>query len=129
MTSNCETCPLLKKAPYVCNACPKREAIVDTRNSSTTKELSLIMKLSSPRFENRCCPKQRRILSHGRDCLFCHPKKDNTSTTSSHQMNCRLQELLSTDTLKKAIFPTKPIDFPCVVKFRKRRIQKPPTNS
>ncbi|HEL1769092.1 TPA: helix-turn-helix domain-containing protein, partial [Streptococcus suis] len=23
-TSNCEACPLLKKAPYVCNACPKK---------------------------------------------------------------------------------------------------------
>jgi hypothetical protein len=47
-TANCEACPLLKKAPYVCNACPKREATADTRNSSTTqKELSLIMKLSS----------------------------------------------------------------------------------
>ena len=47
-TANCEACPLLKKAPCVCNACPKREATADTRNSSTTqKELSLIMKLSS----------------------------------------------------------------------------------
>lgn len=26
MTSNCETCPLLKKAPYVCNACPKKRS-------------------------------------------------------------------------------------------------------
>ncbi|MGE9835328.1 helix-turn-helix domain-containing protein, partial [Streptococcus orisratti] len=24
VTSNCEACPLLKKAPYVCNACPKK---------------------------------------------------------------------------------------------------------
>ena len=31
-------------------------------------------------------------------------QKDNTSTTSSHQMNCRLQELLSTDTLKRLSF-------------------------
>ncbi|HEL2179708.1 TPA: helix-turn-helix domain-containing protein, partial [Streptococcus suis] len=23
-TTNCEACPLLKKAPYVCNACPKK---------------------------------------------------------------------------------------------------------
>ncbi|WP_153052561.1 helix-turn-helix domain-containing protein, partial [Streptococcus suis] len=23
-TSNCDSCPLLKKAPYVCNACPKK---------------------------------------------------------------------------------------------------------
>lgn len=45
-TANCEACPLLKKAPYVC--IQKREATADTRNSSTTqKELSLIMKLSS----------------------------------------------------------------------------------
>ncbi|SUN63549.1 transposase [Streptococcus hyointestinalis] len=48
VTSNCEACPLLKKAPYVLMPVRKREAIVDTRNSSTTqKELSWIMKLSS----------------------------------------------------------------------------------
>lgn len=25
VTSNCDSCPLLKKAPYVCNACPTTE--------------------------------------------------------------------------------------------------------
>ena len=25
-TANCEACPLLKKAPYVCNACPKKRS-------------------------------------------------------------------------------------------------------
>ncbi|MCK3858382.1 helix-turn-helix domain-containing protein, partial [Streptococcus suis] len=25
-TSNCEACPLLKKTPYVCNACPKKRS-------------------------------------------------------------------------------------------------------
>ncbi|HFU4499330.1 TPA: helix-turn-helix domain-containing protein, partial [Streptococcus suis] len=26
VTSNCDSCPLLKKAPYVCNACPKKRS-------------------------------------------------------------------------------------------------------
>ena len=25
-TANCEACPLLKKAPYVCNTCPKKRS-------------------------------------------------------------------------------------------------------
>lgn len=25
-TANCETCPLLKKSPYVCNVCPKKRS-------------------------------------------------------------------------------------------------------
>ncbi len=47
-TSNCEACPLLKRLLTFVMPVRKREATADTRNSSTTqKELSLIMKLSS----------------------------------------------------------------------------------
>ena len=47
-TSNCDSCPLLKKPPTFVIPIRKREATMDTRNSSTTqKELSLTMKLSS----------------------------------------------------------------------------------
>ena len=74
----------------------QREAIVDT--SSTVLLHGKRAQKGSGIRENR--------FDYRDEIVFCHPKGSNP-----HHRNCRLQELLSTDTLKRPSF-TKPIDFP-----------------
>ena len=86
-TSNCDSCPLLKKPPTFVMPIRKREATVDTRNSSTTqKELSLTMKLSS-RSLGLVLPYTRKNSMKWTLLSLLPSKRDNTSTTSSPPTN------------------------------------------
>ena len=128
VTSNCETCPLLKKAPYVCNACPKKRSNCGYQKQfyyAKRAQLDYEAKLSDSRTGVALNKEEFYRMD---EIVSSAIQKDNTSTTSSHQMNCRLQELLSTDTLKRLSFH-KAYWFPPCREIQKTENQKPPTNS
>ncbi|SUN60896.1 transposase [Streptococcus hyointestinalis] len=113
-TSNCEACPLLKKAPYVCNACPKKRSNCGYQKQfyyAKRAQLDYEAKLSDSRTGVALNKEEPNSIVWTR--LSLQPsKRDNTSTTSSPQTNFRHPELLSTDTLKKAICPQSPLISP-----------------
>ncbi|HEL0026912.1 TPA: IS30-like element ISSeq6 family transposase [Streptococcus equi subsp. zooepidemicus] len=124
--SNCNTCPLLKKAPYVCNNCPRK------RSDCGFKKQFYYAKKAQLNYETQ--------LSEARTGVALNKEEFYTMdniVSSAIKKGQHLNHIISSNNLtpsrassyrylEKGYLSARPIDFPRVVKFRKRRTSQLP---
>lgn len=124
--SNCDTCPLLKKAPYVCNACPKK------RKDCGYNKQFYYAKKAQANYEATLSESRSGVTLNKE--TFYHIDKVVSSAIKNGQ---HLNHIIASNDLsvsrasiyrylEKGHLSAKPIDFPRVVKFRKRRTRELP---
>lgn len=121
VTSNCETCPLLKKAPYVCNACPKK------RSNCGYQKQFYYAKRAQLDYEAKLSESRTGVALNKEEFY-----RMDVIVSAAIQKGQHLNHIIASNELsvsrasiyrylEKGYLSTKPIDFPRVVKFRKRR--------
>lgn len=124
--SNCDTCPLLKKAPYVCNACPKK------RKDCGYNKQFYYAKKAQANYEATLSESRSGVALNKE--TFYHMDKVVSSAIKNGQ---HLNHIIASNDLsvsrasiyrylEKGYLSAKSIDFPRVVKFRKRRTRELP---
>ena len=126
VTSNCQDCPLLKKAPYVCNACPKK------RIDCGYDKYFYYAKRAQRDYEE--------LLSEARTGVALNKEEFyqmDAIVSAAIKKGQHLNHIIASNDLassrasiyrylEKGYLSAKPIDFPRVVKFRKRRTRQLP---
>lgn len=126
VTSNCESCPLLKKAPYVCNACPKKRL-----NCGYTK-LFYYAKRAQLDYEARLSESRTGVALNKEEFYEMDAIVSSAIQKGQHLNHIIASNELSASRasiyryLEKGYLSAKPIDFPRVVTFRKRRTRDLP---
>ncbi|HEL2734928.1 TPA: helix-turn-helix domain-containing protein, partial [Streptococcus suis] len=120
-TSNCEACPLLKKAPYVCNACPKK------RSNCGYQKQFYYAKRAQLDYEAKLSDSRTGVALNKEEFYRMDEIVSAAIQKGQHLNHIIASNELSASRasiyryLEKGYLSTKPIDFPRVVKFRKRR--------
>ncbi|HEM5094550.1 TPA: helix-turn-helix domain-containing protein, partial [Streptococcus suis] len=121
VTSNCEACPLLKKAPYVCNACPKK------RGNCGYQKQFYYAKRAQLDYEAKLSDSRTGVALNKEEFYRMDEIVSSAIQKGQHLNHIIASNELSASRasiyryLEKGYLSTKPIDFPRVVKFRKRR--------
>ena len=121
VTSNCEACPLLKKAPYVCNACPKK------RSNCGYQKQFYYAKRAQLDYEAKLSDSRTGVALNKEEFYRMDEIVSSAIKKGQHLNHIIASNELSASRasiyryLEKGYLSTKPIDFPRVVKFRKRR--------
>ncbi|MBY5002441.1 helix-turn-helix domain-containing protein, partial [Streptococcus suis] len=119
--SNCEACPLLKKAPYVCNACPKK------RSNCGYQKQFYYAKRAQLDYEAKLSDSRTGVALNKEEFYRMDEIVSAAIQKGQHLNHIIASNELSASRasiyryLEKGYLSTKPIDFPRVVKFRKRR--------
>lgn len=124
--SNCDTCPFLKKAPYVCNACPKRRI-----DCGFKKQFY---------YAKRAHQDYSQLLSESREGIALNKQAFydmDMVVSKAIKKGQHLNHIIASNELsasrssiyryvEKGYMSVAPIDFPRIVKFKKRRTREIP---
>ncbi|WP_449457180.1 IS30 family transposase [Streptococcus suis] len=126
VTSNCEACPLLKRAPYVCNNCPKKRI-----NCGFTKQFYYAKKAQQT-YETTLSESREGVALNKQTFFDMDDIVSKAIKKGQHLNHIIASNDLSVSRasiyryVQKGYMSTKPIDFPRIVKFRKRRTRELP---
>lgn len=123
---NCDTCPLLKKAPYVCNACPKK------RIDCGFKKQFYYAKRAHHDYA-QLLSESREGVALNKQAFYDMDKVVSKAVKKGQHLNHIIasNELSASRSsiyryVEKGYMSVAPIDFPRIVKFRKRRTRELP---
>ncbi|QZT27483.1 IS30 family transposase [Streptococcus dysgalactiae] len=125
-TNNCDSCPLLKKAPYVCNNCPKK------RVNCGFKKQFYYAKRAHQDYE-QLLSESRQGVALNKQTFYDMDKVVSKAIKKGQHLN----HIIASNDLsvsrssiyryvEKGYMSVSPIDFPRMVKFRKRRTRELP---
>ncbi|WP_449451704.1 IS30 family transposase [Streptococcus suis] len=126
VTSNCDACPLLKKAPYVCNNCPKKRI-----DCGFTKHFYYAKKAQQT-YETTLSESREGIALNKQTFFDMDDIVSKAIKKGQHLNHIIASNDLSASRAsiyryaEKGYLTVRPIDFPRMVKFRKRRIRELP---
>jgi transposase, IS30 family len=125
-SANCLDCPMLKRPPYVCNACPKKRA-----NCGYKKQFYYAKKAQA--IYQTTLSDSRTGIALNKESFYLMDKIVSSAIKKGQHLNHIIasNELSASRAsiyryLEKGYLSARPIDFPRVVKFRKRRTKALP---
>lgn len=124
--SNCDACPLLKKAPYVCNPCPKK------RLDCGFKKQFYHAKRAHQDYEQLLSERRKGIALNKQSFYGMNMVISKAIKKGQHLNHIIASNELSASRssiyryVAKGYMSVAPIDFPRMVKFRKRRTRELP---
>lgn len=124
--SNCESCPLLKKAPYVCNRCPKKRTECGFKKQfyyAKRAQQDYVALLSEAR-EGVALNKQTFFDMDAIVSMAIKKGQHLNHIIASNELGASRASIYRY--VEKGYMTASPIDFPRIVKFRKRRTKELP---
>lgn len=126
VTTNCDTCPLLKKTPYVCNSCPKKRTdcgftkqFYYAKKAQQTYETTLSEARQGVALNKQSFYEMDKVISKAiKKGLHLNHIIASTVLGASRASIYRYAQ--------NGYLTAKPIDFPRMVKFKKRRTRELP---